>query len=323
MSEWLEIYTRPSFLGWFGLIATTLLLMVVTNIGFKIFRMSASLQADILMVLPWIVLLVIYTIWPFEEYTTIASGPLTELLLFVKYAIIFLAFLIHTYARRIFQVTFCGMLLGIGWYLYKGHRPNREKVKAFCALLLIPIYFIRNEVRTFVTKCHIPPELEEKRQTCLKYMGLRSARILLTETEGPCTIGLIRPMVLLPRDFCEWSEAEQRVTLLHEFLHIKDRHLLRMLIGAIPWIFMLYNLPILIWSWQLRNRLELAVDDNMSRFCAADTYEQVLRSVLTRLARSHQKRVVGVECCFGVSLSERIAYMKDMSANSTKGGKYN
>ena len=47
-----------------------------------------------------------------------------------------------------------------------------------------------------------------------------------TEVSLPLTFGFIRPVVLLPVDFEEWTPLEQRAVVMHEFSHIARRDML-------------------------------------------------------------------------------------------------
>jgi beta-lactamase regulating signal transducer with metallopeptidase domain/protocatechuate 3,4-dioxygenase beta subunit len=79
----------------------------------------------------------------------------------------------------------------------------------------------------------------------------------------PLTWGTFRPVVLLPRDSADWSEARRRAVLLHELAHVARCDALTLLIGrlglAIGWY-----CPLAWWAMsRLRLEAERAADDRV------------------------------------------------------------
>ncbi len=102
----------------------------------------------------------------------------------------------------------------------------------------------------------------------------------------PLVLGLIRPLVLVPRDFESWSVDEQRATLLHELMHIRRGDLIGQWMAK--WMRIIY------WfhpaSWYLDQRLmetrEHATDQAViSAGMAADCYAECLLNIVSRIGR--------------------------------------
>jgi BlaR1 peptidase M56 len=76
----------------------------------------------------------------------------------------------------------------------------------------------------------------------------------------PATVEFIKPCILLPRSWREWTEAECRVVLAHELAHIRRRDFAKRLAGQLCVIVHFYH-PIAHWLMaRLRLQQELAAD---------------------------------------------------------------
>jgi hypothetical protein len=76
----------------------------------------------------------------------------------------------------------------------------------------------------------------------------------------PATVGLIRPCILLPRGWREWTDDECRVVLAHELAHIRRGDFASRLVGHCCVIAHFYH-PIAHWLMaRLRLQQELAAD---------------------------------------------------------------
>ncbi len=97
----------------------------------------------------------------------------------------------------------------------------------------------------------------------------RRTQLLLDETVvGPMTCGVLRPVIVLPRDARVWDPEDLQRAIVHELEHIRRRDLLTLCIARV--VCALYWFHPLVWiSWrQLRLEAERRA---MTRFCAAPT----------------------------------------------------
>ena len=111
------------------------------------------------------------------------------------------------------------------------------------------------------------PILEDKRYRLFselrRGLGLnRNARLLETDKcLVPMTLGVLRPIVLVPRVWREWSCERQRIVLLHELAHVKRWDTACQLVARLACA--VYWLHPLVWYTlrQLRAEREMACDD--------------------------------------------------------------
>ncbi len=81
-----------------------------------------------------------------------------------------------------------------------------------------------------------------------------------SEIISPATVGWRRPLILLPIEWREWSDAERQVVLAHEVAHVRRGDFLAALVAQISVALHFYN-PLVHWlGRQLRVEQELAAD---------------------------------------------------------------
>lgn len=140
------------------------------------------------------------------------------------------------------------------------------------------------------------PEVEFLVRDCAVTAGLRHAPPLLAapHLSGPAITGFFSPRLLLPPELpANFSRAELRLMLLHEFAHLRRRDLqlswLVSLLAAMHW----FN-PLLRWALdRLRADCELACDEfvlQLTSPAAPDGQRQTYGHALLRLAERLTQR---------------------------------
>lgn len=95
-----------------------------------------------------------------------------------------------------------------------------------------------------------------RRLNAARPVELRESRDL----DSPATIGWRRPLVILPNDWREWTDAERRVVLAHEIAHISRGDYLTGLLSQFSLALHFYH-PLIHWlARRLRLEQELAAD---------------------------------------------------------------
>ncbi len=70
------------------------------------------------------------------------------------------------------------------------------------------------------------PLLTRELALCARMLRMPVPRLLVCGSSMPCTVGLIRPAIVLPRDSLRWSRRRVRAVMLHELAHVgrRDHH---------------------------------------------------------------------------------------------------
>lgn len=113
--------------------------------------------------------------------------------------------------------------------------------------------------------------------------------LLSAEIASPVALGVIRPSILVPAAFTEWSAARRRVVLLHEAAHIERGDLWAHLAAGIAKAIYWYNPLVWFAAARLEDERERACDDFVlaagEDACTyADTLIAVARSMQSGLA---------------------------------------
>lgn len=158
----------------------------------------------------------------------------------------------------------------------------------YCAGLLvalIPLLRGALAARTLVAKARIvdDPALLALRDRCLADLGIRR-RVelrLSRSTPVPLTVGIVRPVVVLPVESLGWPEEHRRAALLHELAHVAVGDVgFRMAAHVAAALFWFH--PCAWWvSRRLRAECELASDD---RVLAAGVRPSAYGTLLLRAA---------------------------------------
>ncbi|HEX6162139.1 MAG TPA: M56 family metallopeptidase [Vicinamibacterales bacterium] len=149
----------------------------------------------------------------------------------------------------------------------------------------------------------------------MRSLGVTAAVMVTDDLEGPATVGVRRPLVLVPRSVAAMSAPVQRAILCHELLHVKRRDWL-FTIGEEIWRSLLWFHPA---ARLIASKLSLAremVVDEMTILTTRDrrAYAEAL------LAFSNpQPHVIGVTPFIGRrTLSQRISLIAEEGSMSRR-----
>lgn len=107
------------------------------------------------------------------------------------------------------------------------------------------------------------------------------------ELPTPATVGLRRPVVLLPEEAEEWSEERLAMVLRHEMAHIRRRDWASQLLAQVACAIHFFNPLAWVAADRLRAESELACDDLvLAQGIDADEYATELLDI-ARAARAH------------------------------------
>ncbi|HEY3780176.1 MAG TPA: M56 family metallopeptidase [Fimbriimonadaceae bacterium] len=110
---------------------------------------------------------------------------------------------------------------------------------------------------------------------------LHGAKLLLTERLSvPATVGVMRPLILLPTDAPRWDTEKLAMSLSHEQAHVKRKDWLWQ--TSAMFLCALFPMNPLLWyaKWRLREESELACDDMVLEQGFSSTgYAEILLNV--------------------------------------------
>jgi beta-lactamase regulating signal transducer with metallopeptidase domain len=144
-------------------------------------------------------------------------------------------------------------------------------------------------------------------------LGLRREVRLLEYPDDivPMTLGVLRPVILLPQSARAWSEQARRAVLLHELAHIKRGDVAFQLLGRVACALHWFQ-PLAWWGlYRLRVEREHACDDVVLQGGerASDYAEQLL--AVARMCRRPNGLALAVEMTRGGSLEQRVRVLFD------------
>lgn len=111
-----------------------------------------------------------------------------------------------------------------------------------------------------------------------------------TQLTTAATMGAIRPVILLPVHWADWTDDELQAVLAHELAHVSHRDFAMQLLSQIGVVLHFYN-PVIHWlSGRLRLEQELAADSCAAKIAGGNRrYVQLL----AKLALDHENQNVG------------------------------
>ena len=141
-------------------------------------------------------------------------------------------------------------------------------------------------------------------------IGGRRVEVLLHEDlPAPLTCGLLRPVILLPRDAGQWNEAELRRALVHELEHVRRGDWAMQLLARS--VCALYWFHPLVWvAWhRLCLEAERACDDAALQNDDGPDYAEQLVALARRMSGSPTTAALGM--AKRTDLSRRVSAVLD------------
>lgn len=141
---------------------------------------------------------------------------------------------------------------------------------------------------------------------------------LRDDARAPLTMGLVRPVIVLPVDAQTWSDVDLRRAFAHEIEHIRRNdwtvHVLARVVCAIYWFH-----PLVWMAWRrLRLDSERACDDGVLRRADGTAYAEQLLLLARRLTASS---AIGLFMASRTDLATRIAAVLDPSQRRERPGR--
>ena len=170
-------------------------------------------------------------------------------------------------------------------------------------------------VRSLVANAQPDDALTPAMQEWQQQLGTRATILISDELEGPATIGVRRPVVLLPRSVLAMSNAVQRAIVSHELVHVRRRDWLHT-IGEEVWCAVLWFHPA---ARLIASRLSLAREMVVDETTLALTRDRRAYAEALLAFADPQPHVIGVTPFIGRrTLSQRIALIAEETPMSRR-----
>jgi len=173
----------------------------------------------------------------------------------------------------------------------------------------------KERLRRSATYLDVPHTIEAAAQRCRQLLGVRGAILARSgEAFAPYTIGVRRPLIVLPDAFCSTADEARLVSVIgHEMAHVARRDFLTNLICELVGLPISFHPLAFLIKRQIDRARELACDELVTeKVLAANVYA---RSLLwaADVSRQYSSQVFMLSIFDGKFLEERI--VKLMSTN--------
>lgn len=168
------------------------------------------------------------------------------------------------HAKPLYQIIWCaGMLLCIGYFAVSYLRCRFE----FQTSLPVDNTFVQDWLQEYMRK-HLTPAWFRQNVHVQKWLDAYSRHLSVRQADRvstPLTYGLIRPVILMPKN-TDWENRQQlRYVLLHEYVHIRRLDALTKLLVTCALCVHWFN-PMVWLMWILFNRdVEISCDECVVR----------------------------------------------------------
>jgi hypothetical protein len=102
--------------------------------------------------------------------------------------------------------------------------------------------------------------LQRARRSSIHFMQCEAAEVRIGDVTTPLACGVVKPLIILPRNAREWDHARLRAVLLHESAHVRRRDCLAKLVAQAS--------RVLLWWNPLARMLSALADQEQE--CACD-----------------------------------------------------
>ena len=177
-----------------------------------------------------------------------------------------------------------------------------------CSVRLARQWITNERLKASVTDVGLPIRVETTAMYCRRLFQLKHVNVVRSNTARvPCTLGVRRPLIVLPDSFCDNANDETLLSVIaHEMTHVQRRDFLTKLICeciSLPISFHPFNAFI---KRQIERERELACDELVTR--RAVVRETYARSLLTAadLAIVGARYGTALSIFDGMTLEKRI-----------------
>jgi TonB family protein len=171
------------------------------------------------------------------------------------------------------------------------------------------------KLRSIVARASGDDSLAQISDELKRSLGVEAAISISVDVEGPATVGVRRPSILLPPTVLRMSTAVQRAILCHELVHVKRRDWLQT-IGEEIWRSLLWFHP---HAHLVATKLSLAREMVVDEATMGMTRDRRAYAEALLAFSDPQPRMIGATPFIGRhTLSQRIALIAEEASMSTR-----
>lgn len=194
---------------------------------------------------------------------------------------------------------------------------------ALCTLRFVRLWRTKEKLRRSVTFTGLTAPIEIAFKRCRTVFGIEKVQLGRSETARvPCTVGIRRPLIMLPDSFCGDVDQETLISVIgHEMAHVRRKDFLTKLVCELVSLPISFHPLTFLIKRQIERERELACDELVTQqVLRPETYARsLLRAADLSLLPTRRSMMLSV--FDGRMLEERIRLLmhKQFSANIWSG----
>jgi len=172
---------------------------------------------------------------------------------------------------------------------------------------LVRFWQRKEKLRKSITGAGIAPEIEVVARRCSNLLNVKHVSVTSSaEARVPCTIGTLRPLIVLPRAFSGADEARLLSVIGHEMAHVKRKDFLTNLLCELLALPVWFHPLTFLIKRQIDRTRELACDELVTKHVLAP--KVYARSLLwaAHVSRQYSSQTFVLSIFDGRILEERI-----------------
>jgi beta-lactamase regulating signal transducer with metallopeptidase domain len=177
-----------------------------------------------------------------------------------------------------------------------------------CALRFVRLWQTKERLRRSVSLTGLTPPMETALKRCMALFGIERVQLGRSPTvRVPCTVGIRRPLIVLPDSFCGDVDHETLLSVIaHEMAHVRRKDFLAKLICELVSLPISFHPLTFLIKRQIERERELACDELVTRqVLQPETYARSLMRAAD-LSILPARRSIMLSVFDGRMLEERI-----------------
>lgn len=170
-------------------------------------------------------------------------------------------------------------------------------------------------LRSIIARASAEPSLHHAGRNLGQWLGVTATLMISDDLEGPATVGVRNPVILVPRSMLQMPAAVQRAILCHELLHVKRRDWVHTIVEEV-WCAILWFHP---GARVIASRLSLAREMVVDELTILTTRDRRAYAEALLAFSDPQPHLIGATPFIGRhTLSQRISLIAEEAPMSRR-----